>query len=256
MSPLETFQRYRADRRARPIPGYTMDVFPDLCRHSAQHTGLEGFVGFAELDPVTAGGRIDEQIRHFERLGQSFEWKIYDYDQPASLKSLLEARGFSCGEAEAFLVADLEAWTETPARPSEVRVKRISDPPGIRDIVTVAEAVWPEAIPGSLERFVHDLETAPDRTSFYCAYLAGRPVAAGRIELPTESKFASLWGGGVLTSVRGRGVYSALLAVRLAEAKDRGYRFVTVDAEPMSRPILLRKGFQHVCWTYPMRRGS
>jgi GNAT superfamily N-acetyltransferase len=254
MSPLEIFRLYRADRRPRQIPGYTLEVFPDLCRQTAQRAGDEGFVGFSRLDPAKAEGRIGEQISHFERLGQAFEWKVYDFDEPASLKALLEARGFRCDAAEAFLAADLDSWPEAAPRPHEVRIERISDRRGIQDIVTVAEAVWGEPQPGALARYTRELESAPSTTSFYCAYVAGQPVAGGRLELPLGSKFASLWGGGVLESMRGRGVYSALLDVRLAEAKARGYRFVTVDAEPMSRPILLRKGFQHVCWTYPMRR--
>ena len=57
---------------------------------------------------------------------------------------------------------------------------------------------------------------------------------------------------GVLPAMRGRGLYTAMLSHRIAEAKSRGYRWITIDAAPMSRPILLKKGFMHVCWTYPM----
>jgi hypothetical protein len=45
-----------------------------------------------------------------------------------------------------------------------------------------------------------------------------------------------------------------MLSHRIAEATARGYRWITVDAAPMSRPILLKKGFMRVCWTYPMCR--
>ena len=254
MSAAEMFEQYRAEFRARPIPGYTLDLFPDLCRHTAEDSGHEGHVGFANLSPDTAGGRIDEQIRHFERLGQPFEWKVHDFDQPASLKSLLEARGFGCGDAEAFLVAVLEEWPEADARPRNARIERITDSKGIRDFIAVEEAVWQQAFPTHFARYTRELHSAPDITSFYCAYVADQPVAAGRIFFPAGSSFASLWSGSVLPTVRGCGIYSALLAQRIAEAKSRGCRFVTVDAEPMSRPILLKKGFEHVCWTYPMRR--
>ena len=86
----------------------------------------------------------------------------------------------------------------------------------------------------------------------YCAYVDGKPVATGRISFPAGSNFAGLWGGGVLPAMRGRGLYTAMLSHRIAEAKSRGYRWITIDAAPMSRPILLKKGFMHVCWTYPM----
>jgi hypothetical protein len=37
-------------------------------------------------------------------------------------------------------------------------------------------------------------------------------------------------------------------------AQARGYAYLAVDTTRMSRPILLKKGFQHVCYTYPLRR--
>lgn len=251
--PLDIFQLHRAEFRGRPCPGFKVEVFPDLCRGTAQHAGEEGWVGATTLDPATAGERIDEQVRYFSNLGQAFEWKVFDLDQPASLKELLEARGFGCGDPEAFLVLSVDKWTDDRRCPPDVRIERIHDEEGIRAIVSVQEAVWGERAPTSFARYCRELHATPDLTSFYCAYVGDHAVAAGRIEFPAGLSFASLWGGGVSPGVRGRGIYSALLAVRLAEAKARGYRFVTVDAEPMSRPILLRKGFEHICWTYPMR---
>jgi GNAT superfamily N-acetyltransferase len=253
MQPLALFQRHRAEFLGRPIPGFVVEVFPDLCRGTAQNDGEEGWISAVDLDPATAGARIDEQIHYFARLGQAFEWTLYDFDTPASLKELLEARGFTCDDAEAFLALDVDAWSSDRRVPPEVRVEEIRDDEGLRDFVSVQEAVWERAYPTDFARFRRELHAMPDRTSFYCAYVGDRPVAAGRIEFPAGLNFASLWTGSVLPAMRGRGVYSALLAARIHEAKTRGYRFVTVDAAPMSRPILLRKGFQHICWTYPMR---
>ena len=61
---------------------------------------------------------------------------------------------------------------------------------------------------------------------------------------PAHSAFASLWGGSTLPELRGRGLYTGLLAARLQEARARGARYLTVDAGPMSRPILERRGFR------------
>ena len=52
-----------------------------------------------------------------------------------------------------------------------------------------------------------------------------------------------LWGGSTLPDYRKQGLYTGLLAVRAREAQARGRRFLTVDASPMSRPILERFGF-------------
>jgi len=253
MNPLALFQQHRAEFRGRPIPGFTVEVLPDLCRGTALNVGEEGWISYAQLDPDTTGARIDEQVRYFARIGQAFEWKVYDFDTPASLKERLEARGFDCGEPEAFLILALDTWSDDRRGPTDVRIVKIRDEDGIRDFVSVQEAVWERRFPTDFARYRREFQATRDTTTFFCAYAGDQPVAAGRIEFPDGLSFASLWTGSVVPTMRGRGVYSALLAARLAEAKAHGYRFVTVDAAPMSRPILLRKGFQPICWTYPMR---
>lgn len=256
MQPLALFQQHRSEFRGRPCAGFKVEVFQDLCRGTALNAGEEGWVTSARLEPATAGERIEEQIRYFYGIGQAFEWKLFDFDTPASLKQLLEARGFGCGAPEAFLVLALDRWSDDRPAPTEVRIEKIRDEPGIQNFVAVQEAVWNQNLAADFARYGRELHATPDVTSFYCAYAGNRPVAAGRIEFPAGLSFASLWTGSVVPALRGRGVYSALLAARLNEAKARGYRYVTVDAAPMSRPILLRKGFQHICWTYPMRRQT
>ena len=256
MDPLALFQQHRAEFRGRPIPGFKVEVFPDLCRGTAENAGEEGWVVGANLDPATAATRIDEQISYFARLGQAFEWKVFDFDTPASLRERLETRGLSCDEREAFLVLELDRWAVDHRAMPPVRLERLHDDDGLKDFIAVQEAVWERSFPGDFARYRRELHATPDVTAFYCAYMGDQPVAAGRIEFPAGLSFASLWTGSVQPTMRGRGVYSALLTARINEARARGYRFVTVDAAPMSRPILMRKGFQHICWTYPMRLRS
>ena len=62
--------------------------------------------------------------------------------------------------------------------------------------------------------------------------------------LPPRSAFASLWGGSTLPELRKRGLYTSLLNARLEEARQRGFRYLTVDAGDMSRPILEKRGFR------------
>jgi len=52
---------------------------------------------------------------------------------------------------------------------------------------------------------------------------------------------------------RNQGLYTALLAVRAREARDKGYRFLTVDASEMSRPILEKHGFVKIATTVPYK---
>ena len=87
----------------------------------------------------------------------------------------------------------------------------------------------------------------------YCARADGRIVGSGWIDFHGGSEFAQLSGGSVAESHRGRGIYSGLFDRRLADAQARGTRYLAVDAAPMSRPILERRGFRFVCHTHPMR---
>jgi GNAT superfamily N-acetyltransferase len=74
------------------------------------------------------------------------------------------------------------------------------------------------------------------------AYLGGAPVGAGGLEV--VDGVARLWGGGVIESARGQGVYRALLAARLEYAVAQGATMALVKARTdTSAPILLRAGF-------------
>jgi len=87
----------------------------------------------------------------------------------------------------------------------------------------------------------------------FCARTAERVVGSGWIEFHGGSRFAQLCGGSLLATYRGRGLYNRLFERRLDEARNRGVQYIAVDAAPMSRPILERRGFRFVCHTYFMR---
>jgi GNAT superfamily N-acetyltransferase len=63
--------------------------------------------------------------------------------------------------------------------------------------------------------------------------------------------FGSLWGGATLAEYRGKGIYTAMVAERVKEARQRGGRWLTVDCSAMSLPILERRGFQKLAVITP-----
>ena len=85
------------------------------------------------------------------------------------------------------------------------------------------------------------------------AYLDGQPASAGWTYFPQHSQFASLWGGSTIREHRNQGLYTALLAVRLQEAVSRQVSYLTVDASPMSQPILEKFGFERIAYSYPCK---
>lgn len=84
----------------------------------------------------------------------------------------------------------------------------------------------------------HDDDRAP---GLFVALCAGTPAGAGGYSLSGE--VARLWGAAVLSDFRRRGVYRALIAERIRDARARGATLALVHAEQTSAPILQRWGF-------------
>jgi GNAT superfamily N-acetyltransferase len=252
------FHEYAADRRDRRLEGFHEERFPHLVRYTPAARDIEGFVAFADLPPGGEREAILEQVRFFADRGEPFEWKVYDFDRPADLRVLLEREGFVAGPMEAFMLLPL-GGSPTPhpgVAATGIRLERVRTEEGIRHVVAVQEEVWQRDLSWLADTLWRSLSERPEEMSIHCAYSGSRPVGTGWTEFPDGSQFADLHGGAVLPEARGRGVYSLLFDQRRQEAWKRGYRYLTVDAAPMSRPILERKGFLHICDTYPMRLSA
>ena len=239
------FRRYAQDRRSMELPSFRREAFDHLVRYTAEPPGDEGFVAFARLAPATEQAAIREQVDHFRRLGQAFEWKVYALDRPGNLRRLLHDEGFVADDEETFMVFDLSGRSPRGARVGAAVA-------GLDDVLAVQQAVWGDRFDGLRRALSNALRSAPDTVSVYCAYLHGRPVGSGWIDFPPGSRFPELHGGSVVGDARGRGVYSALFTRRLDEAATRSYAHVCVDASDLSRPILRNIGFEVVCTTVPM----
>jgi GNAT superfamily N-acetyltransferase len=249
------FDEYIEERRAAPIPGFTVEVLPDFTRYLPASGEGEGMVMYARLEEGEAARHIEEQSRLFASRGLVLEWKVYDLDRPANLKALLEAAGFAAHHREVFMLRDIDGEPAgRHAVPGDVEIRAASaGNPVIDDIVKVQEETWDCAFPGLAAQLRNALATNSPESAIYCAYLDGTPVGTGWIDFTAGSRFADIHGGAVLPHARGRGIYTLLYQRRVDDARARGVRFLAVDAAPMSRPILLGKGFMHVCDTYPMR---
>ena len=228
------------------------EATPDVVRHVALKQG-EGFVLYSHLNAENADRVIDEQITYFESLGQNFEWKTYDHDTPIDLKDRLVAHGFEAEEPEALLVLDIDAAPLILLRPVTHDVRRVTEPDRLAEVRAVLESVWQSSHDWLISSLRDDLENDPDHLSVYIGYADDRPVSAAWITFHARSQFASLWGGSTLEEHRQRGFYTVLLAVRLQAAQRRGVRFLTIDASPMSRPIVEKHGFQFLTMTQPMK---
>lgn len=194
---------------------------------------------------------IREQIRYFERIGQGFEWKFYNYDQPSDLKDRLASHGFEIEEEEAIMVLDMENAPAFFWQPVTHHIQRITEPKKLMDVLIVQQRVWNEDFNSLIEYLGNTISKHPEQMSVYVAYVHDQPASTAWIYFPQHSQFASLWGGSTIGNFRKQGLYSALLALRAQEAKTRNVKYLTVDASPMSRPILEKFGFELIAYSYP-----
>jgi len=218
--------------------------------------GMKGgcWVLYSCLTAENADQVIEEQIVDFERLGLEFEWKLYDHDQPPVLRERLAAHGFAIEDAEALMVLELEQISETLLRPVSHDIRRITDPEQVYTaVIAVQEEVWRENQAEHAEELAQERRLDGEHISLYAGYADDRPVCSAWIRFSETGSFASLWGGSTSPAYRKRGFYTALVAIRAQEAIRRGYRFLTIDASPMSRPIVARHGFQLLTFTYPCK---
>lgn len=205
---------------------------------------------YTALDGASAAAAIDRQISYFQSLGRDFEWKLHDHDAPAGLGSLLRERGFVPGEPEVVMAMDLNGTRLEAPAPAGYSVRPLGDGESLDGVTAVQYAVWPdEKLDWLAASLARERAARPEAIRFHAAWNAGRPVCVGWTRF--HGSFASLYGGSTLKEHRGRGVYRAMLASRLDEARRRGAAFALVDAGPMSRPILARLGFEPLTGTIP-----
>jgi hypothetical protein len=219
-------------RFIRPAPG--------------MNTILYSRVADADLDRVIA-----EQVAYFKPMGQPFEWIVYDHDNAPGLRQRLEAGGFQSYGPEPVLFLDLPQAPPELLQPVTPDVRRLSEPGQLEDVIQVMEQVYGGSFAWIRQRLGYHMKLS-GYLSVYIAYAGGCPACAGWIYFHPGSHFAGLWGGSTVTEQRRKGLYTAVLALRVQEAIQRGYRYLTINASDMSQPIVSKYGFRLLAteWEY------
>jgi GNAT superfamily N-acetyltransferase len=173
---------------------------------------------------------------------------VHDLTHPAGLADALRTQGAEDVETLDVIAFELNGGPKLDA-PMDVLVERVDDPALLADVYEVDAHAFGRAVPAELfrrldaEKLAAEVAAGAKRTEFrYLARVDGVPVGSAGITI--DGDVARLWGGGVVTEFRGRGVYRALLAARLAEATKHGVTLALVKARTgTSSPILRRAGF-------------
>lgn len=238
-------------RQELPIHKGRRERLPELIRDIFDDPERNSFIIYNTVSEENADAVIEREIAYFRELNRQLEWKVYDHDPLPDLHLRLEAHGFEVDEDKDWIMAlDLTNSPPILLAPVTADVRRILDPAGIDDVMAVEELVWEEDFSWLKDELGMVLQERPDELSVYVAYVDGKPASSGWVYFHPGTHFASMWGGSTLPEYRKQGLYTALVAVRVQETISRGFRFLTIDASEMSRPIVGRHGFQLLTTAY------
>jgi GNAT superfamily N-acetyltransferase len=212
-------------------PTEILGQFDEQMRRRAAPDNLYVAKGWSAVLWRPDDGEVEPLVARMREVPGYVEWKYYSHDGP-ELRERLLAAGLEPEDEETVVVAEA-ASIEPPARGVELR--EATD-----EFNDLAASVF--------GRRAHGI---PKDSVAVVAMVDGQPVSGGRVDFEQDVEFAGLFGGVTLPDYRRRGLYRATVAKRAELARERGYRWLYVDALPTSRPILERLGFVAITTTTP-----
>ena len=205
-------------------------------------------IGGVHWTAAEADAQIAAMLDEHRQRNIGFVWMVAPHDRPADLGQRLEAHGLVLAGTAAVMVRrgldDLDAIPVNPA--VSLALADMTREDHLEAVLRIGAASFnwpPEQIPEWRSNLIDHAKNPQARENEidYLAYLDGQPVGFGRVNL--RGGLAYLNGAGTLPELRGRKVYSTLLRRRLEGARERGYHLGAIQAEPMSRRIVVRYGF-------------
>jgi len=175
-------------------------------------------------------------------------WWLSEHSTPTDVEQRLLERGLRVVEGD-YLIDGMLLTSPPPAAPPEIEARALRSAEEFVEMTEVQYAAFefPSARRRDVAELVDDylLNAESDVVVHYGAWLDGRLVGGGRSICTPRGVLLS--GGGTLPTVRGRGVYRALVRARWDDAASRGTPALAVQAGALSQPILERLGFEKVC---------
>jgi hypothetical protein len=208
---------------------------------------VANLVGCADLDDASADTTIHKVRDRFAAGKKSFGWITSPSSRPRDLpRRLLEAGLVKADELAGMTLTDLSlpirANPEVEVRPATVAEQRQAIAmTGAAYGMPLDAAEWfTEALIGAAARL---------RSAMYHAFLPGHsgPVAFGNLVFVPETSIVLLGGAATVTDLRGRGIYTSLVARRLADARAAGAEAAVIQAvRGTSAPVCANLGFKEI----------
>ncbi len=245
MDNTEILRLYDTQVRANPVatPGLTVVADGDVIRLE----GAFNFICHWTFNQATAMQAVAAQADYFRQRDQALMWRVYDHDKPANIAACLTELGFVADPQGTLMVLPLaevvlplaEQHISTTAITHDIRQITATD--GLSDYLRVAEEAFGNDEISSVEYFAKLLPRSD--FALFCGYADAEPAVSGLLQMPPNSCFGLLFGGGVSPAHRSKGFYRATVAARVAVAKTRGLKYLATEARQSSRPILESLGF-------------
>jgi GNAT superfamily N-acetyltransferase len=209
---------------------------------------LANLVGMADIAPESIDATLKMVRNRYSGGRKAYGWVTGPLTRPHDLGARLVAAGLAkSDEMAGMAITDLAV--DISVDPSiEIREATLHEAQAASDMMARAYG-----IPEDIARFFNVLlamteSKVPNRG--YFAYVDGgdQPVGWSYLVYLPDSPIALLGGAATLPEHRGRGIYSALVAKRLADARADGRRAAVIQAvRSTSAPIAAKLGFREVC---------
>jgi GNAT superfamily N-acetyltransferase len=230
------------------VPGLSQDLgIPGLRgRITKVPHPLANLCGDARFSEREADTLIAKVQKRYGDL--AFGWITGPSTKPGDLGRRLEAAGLAHADSIAGMVlTDLERAIDVNPK---IRVREASWPEAIAESEMMGRAY---GLPTAVTRFFNEVlsaNLARIKSRGYFAYLDGneKPAAWSFLVYLPDSPMVLLGGAATLEEHRGHGLYTALVARRLADARADGRTAAVIQADRLtSAPICAKLGFREVC---------
>ena len=202
---------------------------------------LANLVGMAELAPDAVDATLERVRAAYGR--KIFGWMVGPLTRPVDLGARLLARGL---EGPVKIAGMALADLALAIAGAGAGVREVSREEALAGSEMVGRAY---GLPTDVARFFLELYFAPNgpRCRGYFAYVDGVPVAWSFL-VYIDAPIVLLGGAATVPEHRGRGLYTALVARRLADARADGRTAAVIQAaRDTSAPICAKLGFKELC---------
>jgi hypothetical protein len=206
---------------------------------------LANLVGDARLGDEEADRTIAALKERFAKQNKAFGWVTGPSSRPRDIDRRLAAAGM---QPIAHL-AGMAAQTDLAVSANErVRIREVNAAEQSRETDMMGRAYgMPPEIAALFVKLVSGSPGVKSRA--YFAYVDGdAPVAWSYLVYLLDSPVVLLGGAATLAEARGKGIYSALVKRRLADALADGRSHAVIQADrDTSAPICAKLGFRELC---------